>query len=188
MITDPLPRRAALKGEYARSDTLRDLPLPEAAALTQAAEAIEAALADGDRAAVERTANALGRLVAEAQGIAPPPIAVLGVRPHRTSEGLCIYEKFGDYDLGTAQIRVWMRTAMRHKVTAFGTLLHTLCHELCHHTDVVGLGFSDTPHTRGFYERASILYHHARRTPRKTLVWVGLSGGRYRIDWQRTMR
>jgi hypothetical protein len=99
-----------------------------------------------------------------------------------------VYEKFGDYDLETAHIRVWMRTAMRHKTTSFGTFLHTLCHELVHHVDVVGLDLGDTPHTRGFFERAAILYHHARGTPRKQLVWVGLRDGRYRIDWGRTMR
>jgi hypothetical protein len=81
-----------------------------------------------------------------------------------------------------------MRTAQRRQVTTYGTLLSTLCHELCHHLDVAHLGIGDTPHTRGFYERAAILYHHARGTPARPLAWLPLRDGRYRIDWGRTMR
>jgi len=46
----------------------------------------------------------------------------------------------------------------------------------------------DSWHTRGFYERAAALYHHARGTPQKKLFWVPMSGERWRIDWQRTNR
>ena len=59
-------------------------------------------------------------------------------------------------------IRVWMRTAVRKQVTSFGTFLSTLCHEFGHHLDFERFGFQDSPHTRGFYERAAVLYHHAR--------------------------
>jgi len=51
-------------------------------------------------------------------------------------------------------IRVWMRTAARRNVTAFGTLFSTLCHEFCHHLDSQRFGWCDSPHTRGFYERS----------------------------------
>jgi hypothetical protein len=81
-----------------------------------------------------------------------------------------------------------MRTAVRKKVTSFGTFLSTLCHEFCHHLDYQKFGFADSWHTRGFYERTATLYHHARRTPLKRLFWVALPGGRWRIDWQRTNR
>jgi hypothetical protein len=83
-------------------------------------------------------------------------------------------------------IRVWMRTAVRKEVTSFGTFLSTLCHEFCHHLDFKKFGFIDSWHTRGFYERAGVLYHHARGTPFKKLFWVPVAGGRWRIDWQRT--
>jgi hypothetical protein len=119
-------------------------------------------------------------------GVAPP-VSVLGVRPHRSERGRCVYEKFGDYNLKTSQIRVWMRTAKRREVTAYGTLLSTFCHELCHHLDVVSLGLPDSPHTRGFFERAALLYHRARGSPQRRLVWLRLPDGRYRIDWRRTM-
>jgi len=95
-------------------------------------------------------------------------------------------ELFGDYDPSTKLIRVWMRTAIRKDVTSFGTFLSTLCHEFCHHLDFQRFRFADSWHTRGFYERAGALYHHARGTPPKKLFWVPVPGGRWRIDWQRT--
>src|SRR5215813_9865474 len=71
---------------------------------------------------------------------------------------------------------------------SFGTFASTLCHEFCHHLDFQKFGFPDSWHTRGFYERAAALYHHAGGTPPKKLFWVPLRGGRWRIDWQRTNR
>lgn len=81
-----------------------------------------------------------------------------------------------------------MRTAVQQKVTSFGTLFSTLCHEFCHHLDMTVLGFEQTPHTKGFYERAACLYHHARGTPYKPLRWVRMAGGAYRVDWAATNR
>lgn len=97
-------------------------------------------------------------------------------------------ELFGDYTPQTMLIRVWMRTAVRKKVTSFGTFLSTLCHEFCHHLDFKKFGFVDSWHTRGFYDRAAALYHCARGTPPKRLFWVAVRGGRWRIDWPRTNR
>jgi len=85
-------------------------------------------------------------------------------------------------------IRVWMKTAVRKEITSFGTFLSTLCHEFCHHLDFQQFKFRDSWHTRGFYERAAILYHHARGTPIKRLVWMPTTGQRWRIDWGRTNR
>ena len=114
-------------------------------------------------------------------------IHVLAARPLRTREH-GTFELFGDYTPESMLIRVWMRTAVRKEVTSFGTFLSTLCHEFCHHLDFKKLGFVDSWHTRGFYERAGALYHHAKGTPLKKLFWVPLTGGRWRIDWQRTNR
>lgn len=50
---------------------------------------------------------------------------------------------------------------VRKEVTSFGTFLSTLCHEFCHHLDFQLFRFADSWHTRGFYERAAVLYHHA---------------------------
>jgi hypothetical protein len=117
-----------------------------------------------------------------------PEVRVLAARPVRVREGAGAIELFGDYHPKTMLIRVWMRTAVRKQVTSFGTFLSTLCHEFCHHLDFQRLGFPDSPHTRGFYERTAALYHHARGTPVKRLFWVRMAGQRWRIDWQRTNR
>ena len=105
-----------------------------------------------------------------------PDVRALAARPLRVRENSTI-ELFGDYTLSTAVIRVWTRTAVRKQVTSFGTFLSTLCHEFCHHLDCERFKFSRTPHTRGFYERAAILYHHSRGTPMKHLAWVRMPRG-----------
>ena len=110
------------------------------------------------------------------------------MRPIHGRETGWATELFGDYDPGTALIRVWMRTAVRKQVTSFGTFLSTVCHEFCHHLDCERLGFRDTPHTRGFYERVAALYHHTRGTPPKRLFWIALPRGRWRVDWSRMNR
>ena len=107
---------------------------------------------------------------------------VLAARPLRVRERWAT-ELFGDYTPETMLIRIWMRTAVRNEVTSFGTFLSTLCHEFCHHLDFQKFGFVDSWHTRGFYERAGVLYHYARGTPFKKLFWVPVAGGRWRIDW-----
>jgi hypothetical protein len=112
-------------------------------------------------------------------------VTVLAARPLRVFEGGGS-ELFGDYTLETRRIRVWMRTAVRKEITSPGTFLSTLCHEFSHHLDIERFRFEQTPHTRGFYERTAALYHAARGTPRKRLVWVPVRGGRWRIDWART--
>lgn len=112
---------------------------------------------------------------------------MLASRPLRVREQWST-ELFGDYAPDTKLIRVWMRTAVRKEVTSFGTFLSTLCHEFCHHLDFQKFGFADSWHTRGFYERAAVLYHYARGTPQKRLVWAPMSGGRWRIDWPKTNR
>ena len=187
MITDPRPRSGERRRRYLVSDELRELALPPQERLQSLAEAIAAAVAGEDRPRIQASCAAFAVEVTAPHDVPPPPIAILGVRPHRNLDGRCVYEKFGDYDLGTGQIRVWMRTAQRKQVTAYGTLLSTLCHELCHHLDVARLGFPDTPHTRGFFERAALLYHAARGTPVRRLVWVHGRDGRHHIDWRRTM-
>ena len=117
-----------------------------------------------------------------------PDVRVLAARPICSREGSWATELFGDYDPETKLIRVWMRTAVRKQVASFGTFLSTLCHEFCHHLDCQRSRYADSWHTRGFYERTAALYHHARGTPAKKLVWIPISGGRWRIDWVRTRR
>ncbi len=119
----------------------------------------------------------------------PRPAASASSPPGRYASGSrWTTELFGDYNPTTKLIRLWMRTAVRKEITSFGTFLSTLCHKFCHHLDYEHFGFADSWHTRGFYERAAILYHHARGTPPKRLFWVPIGGGRWRIDWPKTNR
>jgi len=187
MITDSVPKRKSRLEEYMLSDSMASLLLPPADELNALASAIEIALKEENRKEIEKHCNAIARIVAEAFEVDAPPVKVLGVRPHRTQDGVCVYEKFGDYDFDTTLIRLWMRTAIKQKVTSYGTLLSTVCHELCHHLDVVKLGLPNTFHTRGFYNRAGLLYHHTRNTPMRPIAWVRQYDGTYRVNWAQTM-
>ena len=185
MFTDGPPRGKALRAQFEDSDQLVGLRVPDDDSLRAPARAIQAALQTDDRKAVQAACAAFLASAARFYDVAAPGVKVLASRPLRVREGYQT-ELFGDYDPSTAQIRVWMRTAVHKRVTSYGTFLSTLCHEFCHHLDIVKLEFRDSPHTRGFYERTAALYHHARDTPRKALVWVAVPGGKWRIDWQKT--
>ena len=187
MITDRPPRKSELKDEYARSEQMAISQLPPPEPLRQLSRELEAAMRQEDRREIERICNEIAASVAAAFAVKAPKVKVLGVRP-LDEVGARIDETFGDYTFKTAQIRLWMRTAVLEKMTSFGTLLSTLCHEICHHLDVVYFGLENTYHTRGFYDRAGLLYHHVRGTPVKPLVWDKQTDGTHRINWPKTMR
>lgn len=187
MLTDRLPKRDPLRSEYFASDKKSTLELPSDDRLRILAKAIEAALLTGKSPLVRTCAEFLAA-AADFYNISTPPLRVLAARPIRVYETGHASELFGDYDIETTVIRVWMRTGVKKQVTSYGTFLATLCHEFCHHLDFVKLGFHDSPHTRGFYERTAALYHHARNTPPKKLIWTPMAKDRWRIDWPRTNR
>ena len=187
MITDPVPRTAALRKQYAASDTHLALELPAAELLQEAARALDQALSSGERPPVKRAGDRLLAVLAAHYQVDRPGLAVLGARPHTVVEGQYSWELFGDYTPDTQKIRVWMRTAVLGKVTSYRGLLNTLLHEFCHHLDVRRLGYADTPHTRGFFCRIDGLYHLALATPpdkRKPLVWIK-HGNAWRVDWRK---
>jgi hypothetical protein len=187
VITDPPPSAVALRKQYAASDAQTTMELPDAAALQAAASALRAALETGERVPVKKAGVALLAILATHYGVEPPGLSVLGSRPHTVIEGQYSWELFGDYTPATRKIRVWMRTAVLGKVTSYKGLLNTLLHEFCHHLDVHRLGYSDSPHTRGFFGRIDGLYHLALNTPaekRKPLVWIR-SGKGWRVDWRK---
>jgi hypothetical protein len=188
MLTDRAPRKKTLQAQFLASDRLEALDVPADDRLMAPARAIEAALKADDRPLLRRCC--LEFLVAAAgfYAVRAPQLRVLAARPLRVREGGWATELFGDYDPETTVIRVWMRTAVRKQVTSYGTFFSTLVHEFCHHLDIERLGFSDSPHTRGFYERVAVLYHHARQTPRKRIAWAAVPGGTWRVDWRRMNR
>ncbi len=184
MLTDKPPRKAALLTEFTNSDRLTELDLPERERLRGIAVSLDTALQRGKRASIQQICSDFLILASDFYQVKPPEIRILAARPLRVRENASI-ELFGDYTLQTMVIRVWTRTAVRRQITTFGTFLSTLCHEFCHHLDRQRFGFRQSPHTRGFYERTALLYHHARGTPVKPLSWMRVPGNRWRINWQR---
>jgi hypothetical protein len=186
MLTDAPPRKAHV-ASFLESDQIRTLDLPHDGSLLTITKSIESAVRTGRSTDVRRTCAEFLDAASEFYKVPTCGIRVLAARPLRVRERWTT-ELFGDYTPETMLIRVWMRTAVRKEVTSFGTFLSTLCHEFCHHLDYQKFGFHDSWHTRGFYERAAVLYHYARGTPPKRLFWVPVAGGRWRIDWPRTNR
>lgn len=186
MVTDRPPRDSKSLNQFRESERLTGIELPPSGTLPQLAQQIESVMKNGTREQVREGCAEFLAAAAGFYGVRAPEVRALAARPLRVREGGWQTELFGDYSLRDARIRIWTRTAVRKQVTSFGTFLSTLCHEFCHHLDCQKFGFSRSPHTRGFYERAAALYHHARGTPVKRLFWIQMPGGRWRIDWRRT--
>lgn len=184
MFTDAPPRKRNLRA-FVESDTRILIPLPPDARLVTIADSINSAMHEGTAGDVQRTCADFLRTASGFYSVPECSVRVLAARPLRVRE-YSTTELFGDYHPDTLVIRVWQRTAIRKEITSFGTFLSTLCHEFCHHLDFHRLGFRNSWHTRGFYERTALLYHHARGTPPKKLIWIPARGQRWRIDWQRT--
>jgi hypothetical protein len=186
MVTDRQPGNGQSLAQFRESERLTSIELPAHPGLSQLAQVIDSVMKEGTRDQVRRACSDFLSAAAGFYGVRAPEVRALAARPLRVREGGWQTELFGDYSLGDGRIRIWTRTAVRKQVTSFGTFLSTLCHEFCHHLDCQEFGFSQSPHTRGFYERAAVLYHHARGTPVKRLFWIEMPGGRWRIDWRRT--
>ena len=184
MLTDVPPRKRN-RQFFAASDQNYSLALPSDDSLKKIAAEMEKAMKSGATREVRRACDGFLTIASAFYGVPPCSVRVLAARPLRVRERSTI-ELFGDYHPATKAIRVWMRTAIRKDITSFGTFLSTLCHEFCHHLDFHKFTFHDSWHTRGFYERAAILYHHSRGTPLKQLVWVPSGRQRWRIDWAKT--
>jgi hypothetical protein len=187
MLTDAPPRKAYHREGFLESDRIKTLDLPHNVSLLALSRSIESAMNGGTTADVRCACVEFVTVSSDFYKVPPCGIRVLAARPLRVREHWAT-ELFGDYNPSSMLIRVWMKTAVRKEITSFGTFLSTLCHEFCHHLDYQKFRFPDSWHTRGFYERAAALYHHARETPRRKLFWVPVSGGRWRIDWPRTNR
>ena len=186
MVTDAPPHKSDLAG-FRESDRTTTLDLPDNESLPEIAQSIEAAMKTERIANVRAACAEFLKTASQFYKVEDCGIRVFTDRPLKVREHWTT-ELFGDYDPDSSLIRVWIRTAVRKEMTSFGTFLSTLCHEFCHHLDFQKFGFADSWHTRGFFERAAAFYHHARGTPQKRLVWVPMSGGRWRIDWPRTNR
>ncbi len=185
MITDAPPRKA--RARFVESDQITTLEVPQNGTLPTIARMIESGMKDARSGDVRIACSDFLRVCSEFYRVPKCGIRILAARPIRVRERWET-ETFGDYNPATMLIRIWMKTARKKQITSFGTFLSTLCHEYCHHLDFTSFKFPDSWHTRGFYARAAALYHHARGTSPKRLVWIRLPRGRYRIDWPRTNR
>jgi hypothetical protein len=184
MFTETPPRNSEL-AQFQESDRMTTLDLPDVMDLHEMAKSIESAMKAEQIEGVRRACAKFVKAATQFYRVPDCNVRVLAARPLRVSERWTT-ELFGDYDPEAMLIRVWMRTAVRKDLTTFGTFLSTLCHEFCYHLDFQKFGFPDSWHTRGFYERAAALYHHARGTPQKRLFWIARSNGRWTIDWPKT--
>jgi hypothetical protein len=142
---------------YRKSDALKCIAIPEVAALMPLARAIEAALAEANRAVVEKACQSLVD-AANAQLAAPVVrVRVLERRPANSGGELQGLYEPDEVTGGVARITVWMRTAQRVQVVKFRTFLRTLVHEVCHHLDYELYKLPESFHTEGFYARESAL-------------------------------
>jgi hypothetical protein len=182
MVTDPRPRSIAKRAEYDRSDKLVAITLPTDSWLHELAGEIESAMSADLKRKVQTACNEFLAEAARSFNVPRPSVRVLDARPLRVYES-GLSELFGDYQLNNGLIRVWMRTAVQKRVTSFGTFLNTLSHEFCHHLDILQLGLPNSFHTRGFYGRTAILYHHCRGTPFRPLAWRPIRNNRWIINW-----
>ncbi len=141
---------------YRQSDGISTVAIPRAMDLGPLLEDIEDALAAGDRAQVQTSADRLLAEIAARLRVPPLRTQVLAVRPSRHwGELHGLYN--GASGARGARVTVWMRTAQRQQVVKFRTFLRTLLHELCHHLDYELLALPDSFHTEGFYKRESSL-------------------------------
>ena len=184
MITERSPKRVGLRREYDASARLTRMPTPDSSRLTPLVKALATAREDADRSGVNTACKQLLELLSDYYEVPAPNLRVLGIRPHRTREGVLAYELFGDYEPKSARIRLWTRTAINKQWTSSGVMLSTFCHEFMHHVDVPRLGFSRSYHTVGFFERTHILYQAAIGQPHYPLVWHPQNAdGSRMINW-----
>jgi len=143
------------KRVYLASDRVAAIELPGAAELVGEVETLRAALAAGERRAVEGVALGLGNEICARLAIPRVRLSVLARRPSgKYGELHGLYEP----EPPPARITLWMRTVARREVVAFPTFLRTLLHELGHHIDYELLKLPESFHTEGFFRRESSLY------------------------------
>jgi len=145
------------KRTYRQSDKILRIEWPDRAALQPLAAAVEAPLANADRAATERACQALVDAMNAQLATPAVVVRVLERRPSNNAGELQGLYEPDEVTGGRARISVWMRTAQKVQVVKFRTFLRTLVHEVCHHLDYELYKLPDTFHTQGFYTRESAL-------------------------------
>ena len=145
------------KRTYRKSDKILRIEWPDVAALRPLTSAVETPLAAADRAATEKSCQALVDAMNAQLRTPAVAVRVLERRPSNNEGELQGLYEPDEVTGGVARITVWMRTAQKEQVVKFRTFLRTLLHEVCHHLDYEYYELADTFHTQGFYTRESAL-------------------------------
>jgi hypothetical protein len=149
---------------YLRSDALREVKVPDAAALIPHVKDLLAELEAGRRVRTTRACNALVLALCKQLGAPPVRVRVREVRPSWDGgelHGLYTFAEDGE----VPEIEVWMRTVAKGRVVKFRTFLRTLLHEVCHHLDATIYEMEESFHTHGFFARESSLLRMLAPTP-----------------------
>ena len=144
---------------YLRSDALREVKVPDPAALRPFVDELRAHLQAGRRVRTTKAANALILALCKQLGAPPVRVRVREVRPSWEGGELHGLYTFAEEPGDVPEIEVWMRTVAKGQVVKFRTFLRTLLHEVCHHLDFTVLGLAQSFHTEGFFRRESSLFH-----------------------------
>ncbi|MBS1986054.1 MAG: hypothetical protein JST16_17975 [Bdellovibrionales bacterium] len=187
MQTDEIPDDKAEREEYWRSDSLHTVALPPPDRLRRLSLDMKAGLAADDKKVILTVCKEMLKELSDFYEVDCPTVSILAKRPLKPLEEGYVQELFGDYTPDTQKIRLWMRTAVQKKPTSHGVLLSTFVHEFIHHLDIVQMDFPESFHTRGFYDRVGLIYHHIQNTPVRKIVWRSQKDGTYLVDWARTM-
>ena len=154
------------RADYARSNRIRTLPLPDPEEAGIAAQRLLAAREAAGRRAL--CSDLVAVLSAQTTDPAPELVMPDENQPHRRKGGRIVYSLQGDYrrrapsagDPTVARggrplgrIRVPNRTPARGAVVRPSAFLNTLLHEFGHHYDSERLGLQRSFHTSGFYAR-----------------------------------
>lgn len=142
---------------YLKSDAMRRVDVPDAAALAPLVAELRAQLEAGRRLKTTRAANALVLALCKQLGAPPVRVRVREVRPSWDGGELHGLYTFALEHGAVPEIEVWMRTVAKGQIVRFRTFLRTLLHEVCHHLDATLYEMSESFHTHGFFARESSL-------------------------------
>ncbi len=145
------------KATYLKSESINLIEINSVLPLRRCLQGINVALKNENKERVELLSQHLTNKLCNNLLIKALKVKVLSVRPkNRHSELYGMYEP--SFSRAKSMLTIWMRTSTKKQPVRFKTFLRTLMHELCHHYDYEHLGFSDSFHTIGFFNRESSLY------------------------------
>lgn len=154
------------KVDYAKSNRIRTIPLPD---VVETAGAARRLLAVRDATSRRLYGQQVLAALARQTGVSVPELVVPDdPQPHRRARGRIVFSQQGEYrrrqpsvdhphlargGKPIGRIRMHNRTPARAAPVRGDAFLHTLLHEFCHHHDTEGLKLVQSFHTAGFFAR-----------------------------------